>query len=191
MEKDVRCCSLWLLMHGNQSWELQHPLCVLNVNVGTAQGTRTPEAGFLRPEFRPLLAENNSQRFLATHSTDLSMSTQSPALWFHCASSLLCCLKDGEPSNWMSLGSQKGSCPSFEGHISRRGSLAQSISLFGIHDGCTITAVGNLVCLLHRAGSLWPGTDGRSPGDLLHFHRSATPGTGKPEEQFAGANKAS
>lgn len=130
MEKDVRCCSLWLLVHGNQSWELQHPLCVLNVNAGTAQGMRTPEAGFLRPEFRPLLAENNSQRFLATHSTDLSMSTQSPALWFHCASSLLCCLKDGEPSNWMSLGSQKGSCPSFEGHISRRGSLAQSISLF-------------------------------------------------------------
>lgn len=66
-------------MHGNQSRELQHPLCVLNLNAGAAQGMRTPEAGFLRPEFRSLLAENNSQGFLATHSMDLSTSTQHKA----------------------------------------------------------------------------------------------------------------
>lgn len=76
-------------------------------------------------------------------------------------------------------------------HKQKRIPGTEHLPLLGIHDGCTITVVGNLVCLLHRAGSLWPGTDGRSPGDLLHFHRSATPGTGKPEEQFAGANKAS
>lgn len=92
-------------MHGNQSWELQRPVCVLNVNVGTAQGARTPEAGFLRPEFRPLLADDNTQGFLFMYGFVHEHAKRSAVLSLRWIGPLL----SGGPSNFLSLGSRTDS----------------------------------------------------------------------------------